>query len=33
MKSINLKNCIELAARIHVFIFLNIYGLGKIVGG
>lgn len=33
MKSINFKNCIELAARIHVFIFLNVYGLGKIVGG
>ncbi len=33
MKTINIKNCIELAARIHVFIFLNLYGLGKIVGG
>ena len=33
MKTINLKNCLELAARIHVFIFLSIYGLGKIVGG
>jgi hypothetical protein len=33
MKTINLKNCLELAARIHVFIFLKIYGLGKIVGG
>lgn len=33
MKTINLKNCLELAARIHVFIFINLYGLGKIVGG
>lgn len=33
MKSINLNSCLELAARIHVFIFINLYGLGKIVGG
>ncbi len=33
MKSINFKSSIELAARIYVFTFLNIYGLGKILGG
>ena len=33
MKSINIKHCIELAARLHVAIFIFIYGLGKIVGG
>ncbi len=33
MKSIIIKHCVELAARIHVAIFISIYGLGKIVGG
>lgn len=33
MKSIIIKHCIELAARIHVALFLFLYGLGKIIGG
>lgn len=33
MKKINIRHVIELAARIHVAVFVSIYGLGKIVGG
>lgn len=29
----NLSHYIELAARIHVFLLLNLYGIGKIIGG
>ena len=33
MQGAPLQRAIELAARWYVFVFLNVYGLGKIAGG
>ena len=33
MKKINWEHIIELAARLYVFIFLNVYGWAKLLGG
>lgn len=33
MNKLNWKNVLEIVCRWYVFIFLNIYGLGKIMGG
>jgi hypothetical protein len=33
MKTIHPKQLLELAFRLYVFVFLNVYGLGKLLGG